>query len=403
MREALARGRLPLLNPPPERRPRRIADGLSRQPEVTEGSLLPMSARIAPEIPAVVFDFNSPGGEVSNIRELMDTFDARILESLYNPYLEESYRRRLMEGQWDADEPRDVESICRIRNGQGDTLTSSVRVGDQTLVRSTRGDETRVRISGAVRFRMPGMAMQAMYDFFRSGEVEVLGSAGPDEEVTLAVRLRGEPRLREADDGDYLIEWEGWARVPQPRVYTHHFTGHDVEGFYYARMLNTDARIYLNEPAFPPKAAERARALLFSHLTPALREQYSKGYIEVRGQLTPLTYRVNTSGLTYNIVAADSDAFVNLCAAPSGRMPREDKLLGQVMGLRCDERRFIRAANIRPSGSEASARLLRALQRFADGGEFRVEDPPLGEIPVVLGRSPVASRLRPFVFRDEVM
>lgn len=136
---------------------------------------------------------------------------------------------------------------------------------------------------------------------------------------------------------------------------------------------------------FKPAAHERARSLLLSLLTPAQRGQYRRGFIEVRGQVTGLVYRICTASTMYNVTAyGPRGEVLKLCATPSGLMPKEDKLLGQVMGLRCDERSFIRAANMRPltsSGAEwfKAGELYVALKRFAAGEEFSL----LGERPKV--------------------
>jgi hypothetical protein len=168
----------------------------------------------------------------------------------------------------------------------------------------------------------------------------------------------------------------------------------------YPGLLGLPRSYYFDEWGPPPavldpfsaEAHARARTLLLSLLTPAQRAQYAKGYIEVRGQLTSLIYRVNTADLTYNIVASDDQgAQVKLCAAPSGHMPREDKLLGQVMGLRCDERRFIRAANLLPGGGDASRRVYLALRKFAYGEAFLPESIIPPEIPVYVGRSQIGT------------
>ena len=117
------------------------------------------------------------------------------------------------------------------------------------------------------------------------------------------------------------------------------------------------------------QARERATSLLLSLLTPEQRDQFTHGgFIEVRGKTTGLTYRVYKGTLFYNVhVLLDGVPHLKLCAAPGGSMPREDKLLGQVMGLKCDERRFIRAANFSPQTTDGFE-LERALREFARSG-----------------------------------
>ncbi|HYG80910.1 MAG TPA: hypothetical protein VD861_11005 [Pyrinomonadaceae bacterium] len=290
VREALARGRVPDLNPPPERNPARDS-----RPSTAQLPTLGWDTPLSPNArDFAVIVMNSPGGAVAGLSEI----GRSVLFDIYNP--NRAGRRRLPQG-------RTAVTVPSVDDEQPDAPALVVwdEVGD------------------------PRTDFEQLYRAFQCGLIRGVGAGMPVEDEVMSPEARG-----------------------------------------------------------------RARSLLLSLLTPVQREQYARGYIEVRGQLTALVYRIDTSHLTYNVrVGGGTDGLVKLCATPSGRMPKEDKLLGQVMGLKCDERSFLRAANMSPRPGLEAFRLALALRRFADGGDFR--EPASDVIPDVSrsGRSHVAVQI----------
>lgn len=287
VREALSRGRVPALNPPPERKPARGSSSATTQLP-TLGVDTPISPNVR-DVALIVM--NSPGGEVTGQGE-------RGRSVLSGAYASWRARRQLL--------PQGRAAIA-VPPANRETSQTPVVVWDE--VADPRSD------------------LEALYRAFHSG------------------LIRGAAAGMPVDD----------------------------------RVFSSEAR-------------GRARGLLLSLLTPVQREQYERGFIEVRGQLTALVYRIDTSHLTYNVrVGGGTDGLVKLCAMPSGMMPREDKLLGQMMGLKCDERNFLRAANMAPRPGPEAFALARALHQFAAGGDFRMPaSASLPEVSLRIGQSHVA-------------
>lgn len=100
------------------------------------------------------------------------------------------------------------------------------------------------------------------------------------------------------------------------------------------------------ELAREESAAERARALLLSHLTTEQRETFeTNGWFVVEGGRSGYRYKVRGQSYVGNVERVDDRAV--FCAHCDSSLPLGDQLLAQKMMLECAEDEFLRIANRR--------------------------------------------------------
>lgn len=118
------------------------------------------------------------------------------------------------------------------------------------------------------------------------------------------------------------------------------------------REAREAARLRREAEAARQKAAEEAReramALFESKLLEGEREQWAANqYVDVAGSETGRVYRIKGGSSSGNVKIMDGERVVeSLCAAPSGTIPLGDKLLGQYLAIKFDERSFLDKANV---------------------------------------------------------